>query len=56
MPIIFLWILVPIILIWVIYKIVKIFFLTGVDVYEAKKEDKEFAQYEAKEDKEEAKS
>lgn len=43
MPLILLWIVLPIIVIWGIYKIIRLFVLTGESVYEAKKENKEFA-------------
>lgn len=49
MPLILLWIVLPIIVIWGIYKIIRLFVLTGESVYEAKKENKEFASYLAKE-------
>ena len=45
MPLILLWIVLPIIVIWGIYKIIRLFVLTGESVYEAKKENKEFASY-----------
>ena len=53
MPIILLWIVLPIIVIWGIYKIIRLFVLTGESVYEAKKENKEFASYLAKEEQKE---
>lgn len=53
MPLILLWIVLPIIVIWGIYKIIRLFVLTGESVYEAKKENKEFASYLAKEEKKE---
>lgn len=45
MPLIIASIVVPILLIWVIYKIIRLFFMTAESVHEAKKEDKEYAQY-----------
>jgi Sec-independent protein translocase protein TatA len=53
MPLILLWIVLPIIVIWGIYKIIRLFVLTGESVYEAKKENKEFASYLAKEEQKE---
>lgn len=45
MPLIVASIVVPILLIWVIYKVIRLFFMTAETVHEAKKEDKEYADY-----------
>jgi hypothetical protein len=45
MPLIIASIVVPILLIWVIYKVIRLFFMTAESVHEAKKEDKEYAEY-----------
>lgn len=45
MPLIIASIVVPILLIWVIYKVIRLFFMTAETVHEAKKEDKEYADY-----------
>lgn len=55
MPLIILWIVLPIIVIWGIYKIIRIFFMTAETVYEAKKEDKDYAVYLEKESQDEGK-
>jgi hypothetical protein len=55
MPLIILWIVLPIIAIWGIYKIIRLFFMTAESVYDAKKEDKEYAVYLDKESQDESK-